>query len=210
MKLLKAACGVGLFAGIGIAVIATSTACSNTGQVRAVFMALDSSGDRVRDTFFTDTTTIFCDISWVGRGNDNTVGVVWMQTSGEQSIFDGTDTRVPVSRIWGGIDQGAPEGETIISFTMNPPQAGDGGTTLPFPVGVWQCVVNVNGEVASTKEFNILYPTPDCPADNAASNGMPCAGYTLAASCRSDDNPDPHACSCPGTPDPIARTWACN
>jgi hypothetical protein len=207
-----------LFIGGGTLTIG-ATGCTSADQVRQIFMALDATGLRPRDMFFTDSTQINCDIVWSGRGTDNTVDVVIIQTSGEPTLFDGSNNVQPLGpavREWSAAEQAPPAGISTLSFQYTPPQSVMGGQ-LPFPVGSFRCVVSVNGESAGESDFTIVYPNPDCPpggvqpSTDVASPMNSCVGYmsslsaTGPATCTNAGNAT-SVCTCTGGVD---RTWVC-
>ena len=211
MRALQVGLVAVVVAGVGAVLTTSSTGCTSASQVRQVFMALDGAGDRPRNTFFTDTTTIYCDIVFSGYSNDETIDVQFVQDKGEDPIFNGSgDTNQPVQRDWGSAETVPGTGIQTIGFTLNRPQAVDGGTTLPFPVGHWKCLVSVNGDSAGEADFTIEYPTPDCPATGGAYDGLECVDHKVGSTCPSDSNlGNATACTCQGTPDPTTRVWVC-
>jgi len=186
MRLAKAACALFL---LGV----TTTSCSAASEVKAVYMALDSNGDRVRDTFYTDTTTIVCNIDWVGNSADTTIDAKIVQTS-------------PIGAVMAAGEQPGTEGEASFSFTWTM-QSASGGGTAPFPTGTFECDVTVNGEPAGISKFQILWPPKDskgneCPAEGAATPGAQCQGWVEQGSvCPSAANLA-QQCSCNGA------TWS--
>jgi hypothetical protein len=187
-----------------------------TAQVRQIFMALDGSGSRVRNQFFTDTTQIFCDVAFAGADPDTTVVATFEQLSGEPSLFDGSgQTNNPLAYNWGSVEVVAQQGESLLSFVMSPPTPVSGGAAYPFPVGTWKCVVSVNGQNAGDTSFTVNYPNPDCPPSGAASFGDNCTAYQLNAQCPSSGNfNNPTACTCTANqPSQFAenglRAWTC-
>jgi hypothetical protein len=191
-----------------------TTGCSATSQVRQIFTALDGTGDRPRDQFFTDTKQIFCDVVFSAYGADETVDVQFIQVKGESPMFDGSNNLGPVSRLWNGNEAVPSKGISTINFTLDQPQEVDGGLKLPFPVGHWKCVVSVNGQNAGEHEFDVVYPTPDCPATGGAYDGMSCAGYQGGAQCPSDSNYTPGGTDCvcqtsAEVADPATRAFKC-
>ncbi len=214
MRLLHAACFAGVAFGVAAVGLSSTTGCSSATQVRQVYMALDGAGTRPRNIFFTDTTSIFCDVQWSGRNPDSTLQVLFEQTSGETPMFSGTGTLGPVNRVWAGAETVPGLGESPQSFSMTAPSSVEGGGSLPFPVGAWKCVVSVNGESAGETDFTIEYPSqyqnqPDCPPDGVATNGLSCDAYLLNAQCPSVAAFNvPTDCTCTGAQYP--RFWICN
>jgi hypothetical protein len=213
MRLLQAVCAV-TTVGAGVvsigALTTAGTGCSDTSQVRQVFMALDGAGNRPRTQFAADTTTLDCDVVWSGHGTDDTIGVQFVQTTGEDPLYNGTNNLQTVSRLWAAGEDAPGEGITTVGFTFNPPTLLDGGTQLPFPVGHYQCRVTAQGQPAGQADFDIVYPQPDCPALGAAYDGLPCVGYQQNAQCPNDDDYDPTklTCTCQAIPD-LTRVFQC-
>ncbi len=201
---------------VAIATTTTTTGCSNASQVRQVFTALDGTGDRPRNKFFTDTQQIFCDVVFSAYSTDETLDVIWLQETGEQTLFEGTGDLHPVARNWSGSEAVPTQGVSTVSFPFQRPTAVDGGATVPFPVGHWKCQVTVNGDPGGSAEFDIIYPDqlnmPDCPATGAVYGGESCAAYKGGAQCPNDSN-TASMCSCQSypndVPDPAARTFVC-
>jgi hypothetical protein len=206
-------------AGLGLVALA-STSCSVTSQVNSIFMALDGEGNRPRDTFYPDTTAIFCDIDWVGRDPDMTLNAFIHQHKGEQVI--GTGSLVSVERLYavGEVDPG--EQRSIVSFSWT--LQSDNGGPAPFPVGEYTCDIEVNGVSAGNSKFEITYPGcnrtdpsncsgglpppgTDCPLGGAALPGSICLGiYRTGAQCPSTNNTaNPTDCTC----DDASGLWQC-
>jgi len=212
MRLLHAVCAVAtLGAGIAsVVTLTTTTGCSDPGQVRQIFMALDGAGNRPRTQFLTDTSTIYCDVVWAGKGTDETIDVQFLQTTGENPMYSGTNQVAPVSRLWAAGEDAPGEGVQTVGFSFVPPSTVDGGSTLPFPVGHYKCLVTVQGQSAGEADFDIDYPTPDCPALGAAYDGLSCVGYQQGAKCPNDSAYDPNnpTCTCQSIPD-LTRVFQC-
>ena len=199
---------------VGLPLVAAgSGGCYGTAQVRQVFMALDSSGNRVRDTFFTDSENIVCDVLYSGADPDTTLVANFVQVTGEPNLFDGSNQIGPVANEWVSIEIAPGTGNSIQAFSMQPPQAVNGGGKLPFPVGAWKCLITVNGQNAGETDFKVVYPTPDCPESGVASAGGNCTAYQLNATCPSSSNfQNPTACTCVDAPPASQvgiRVWSC-
>lgn len=216
MRALQTGLMAALVVGGVVATISTtfSTGCSNVSQVRQIFTALDGTGDRPRDVFFTDTKQIFCDVVFSAYNTDETVDVQFEQVTGEATLYDGSNSLGPVSRLWAAAEGVPTKGVSTLGFTLDSPEGADGGGKLPFPVGHWKCVVTVNGEHAGDHDFDVKYPTPDCPSSGGAYSGLSCAGYQGGAQCPSDSNfQNTTACVCQSasdvTGDPASRVFQC-
>ena len=238
MRLLKA---VGC-AAVGSAVVAIMTSvsgCSDANQVRQVFMALTVPSppqqSHVRTVFFDDVlgpssqgsagAGLFCVVDWSGVNPDSTLDVTLKQTSGEQTLFDGSGTDPskwqPVARQWGFFETFPTTGTAkLISFQLQTLQDIATGEQLPLPVGQWECDVAVNGEPAGNTQFTVIYPetqngVPECPIGLVESTGNPCTAFPLgvAPTCPSAaDYNNATACHCevPDGGQPADRTWVCN
>jgi hypothetical protein len=220
MRLRTLACCGGI--AVGLTAILATPGCDAASQVRQVYLALDGQGLRVRNEFFTDTASIFCDVVWSGRGTDNSVQAVFTQTAGEMTLFDGTGTDpskwTPVNRQWGAAEQNPPAGVATLSFELPTFSNLENGDPLPYPVGQWTCTLSVNGEEAGSSDFTVLYPPAEngnlngCPPAYVTSTGNSCAGYIQGAQCPSaaQDNQNT-ACQCilPDGGGPADRVWLC-
>ena len=209
MRVVRSALSLGV-AGF-VTALCLSTGCSVESQVRQVFMDLDGTGDRVRDTFFTDQEKFYCNIVYSAQNADTTLDVELVQTTSEDPLFAGSGPLHQVERLWGvkSLPGGPPSSSVqIVAIEADPPTDALTGSILPFPVGDWQCRVYTNGVKAGESDFTIAYPSPDCPADDAASSGQPCAAYKLNETCPSTNNlQNTTACTCVGTD--RTRTWSC-
>lgn len=215
MRALQTGLVVALVVG-GIAAATTTTlttGCGTASQVRQIFMALDGNGDRPRNTFYPDTKQIFCDVVFSGYTTDETLDVQWIQDKGETVMYDGTGNLQSVSRLWAASEAVPTKGISTVGFPLDPPHQIDGGAQLPFPVGHWRCVVTINGVSAGESDFDIVYPTPDCPAGGGAYNGLSCVGNKGDDHCPVDSNYQPNGtdCRCQNSSeaDPQGRTWVC-
>jgi hypothetical protein len=196
--------------------------CDYASQVRQVYMALDGSGLRVRNEFFTDTKEIWCDVVWSGRGTDNSVQAIFTQTHGEQNLFDGSNpqpfTQLQHPRQWSANEVNPPPGIQTVAFGLPLFTDIQTGNPLPYPVGIWKCTITVNGENAGESDFTINYPPAEngnpngCPPAYVTSTGNSCVGYVANAHCPSAEYADnPNACSCdiPTDGGDSDRIWVC-
>ncbi len=180
--------------------------------MRQIYTALDGAGNRPRNVFFTDTQLIYCDVVWSGVSNDETVTAQLIQISGEPSLYDGSNnTNNQKSYLWSGGESVPGTGNQTVAFSFNPPTAGDGGSTLPYAVGKYKCLISVNGSSAGEADFEVQYPSPDCPASGGAYDTMPCVAYANGAQCPVDSNYQTNGtqCTCQPAADPLARAFSC-
>ena len=213
MKALRAGLVVSVVAG-SIGIVTGSTGCFGPSQVRQIYMALDGQGFRPRNIFYPDTSSIYCDVTFSASSNDETVDAIFTQTTGEATLYDGTNNLQPVSRLWATGEQAPNEGVSTLSFAFNPPQLSNGGSPAPFAVGHYQCQIIVNGADGGHADFDIQYADPDCPVGGAANSTLPCMGNKAGAQCPSDDSfGNGSACTCPSVAqvggDPTLRMWVC-
>jgi hypothetical protein len=143
-------------------------------------MALDDKGDRKRSTFFTDTTSIFCDGELVSGRADVTVG----STIRARTIYDpASDSLVPArGRAWIGEEAPGKTSGTIVSFRLLKVPGGVNGANddgLPYPVGTYNCELSIDGETEDSVDFAIEFP--DCPVLPPVSD-QPCRGWVRAGS----------------------------
>lgn len=216
MKALQAGLAATLaVVAVGAVGLTTATSgCTGTAQVRQIFTGLDGVGDRPRDTFYTDTTAIYCNVVFSGADHDETVDVQIVQTTGEAVPFDGTNQLGPVSRLWSAAEAVPTPGLSTVSFTFSPAAADGGGSGAPWAVGHYECRVQVNGASAGKADFDVDYPTPDCPVAGGAIDGTSCAAYKGGEKCPSVANYDPNnpTCRCQSSTEvatPIARLFCC-
>ena len=179
-------------------VLSSVASCSSSASVRSVTTALDGQNDRPRNTFYPDTNSIFCNVEFVGQKRDTTLQVFIRQIRAE----NGWGGPLQASNVLVGGQEYVPQpGSQIVSFSLQHPSTGS--DQAPYPVGVFQCEVQVNGELASIAQFQIVYPNPDCPPLGATA-GTVCRGYHRPnASCAG--NNQAQKCSC----DPNSGKWSC-
>jgi hypothetical protein len=186
------------------AAVGPVAACGSATETRNVYMALDSSGNRPRDTFFTDTTQIFCNVDYVGQRLDTTVQARIRQISRETS-WGG-----PVAAsnfILGGAEKAPGSGSQVLSFgfTIVPPPGSDSSQSqLPWPIGDYRCEVTVNGVAQGVANFHIIYPS--CP-ELPVLNQTPCLGFVKPAQACPSAN-QAVACTCDAD-GPLKGLWNC-
>lgn len=136
--------------------------CSAAQEVRSFKCALDSSNDRPRTTFFTDTEAFYCNVEFIGQRRDTTLQIYIRQVRREQTWGGNLEA---CNVLLTGAESAPSTGSSIQSLNIKRPEPTDGTSDeLPFPVGVYQAEAVVNGVVQATTQFQITYPTPDCPA----------------------------------------------
>lgn len=148
--------------------------CSAAQEVRSFKCALDASNDRPRTTFFTDTETFYCNVEFIGQRRDTTLQIYIRQVRREQTWGGNLEA---CNVLLTGAESAPSTGSSVQSLNIKRPEATDGSSdVLPFPVGVFQAEAVVNGVVQATTQFQITYPTPDCPA-LAVLPGTLCRGF---------------------------------
>ena len=185
--------------------LAPVVACGSSTEARNVYMALDSAGDRPRDTFFTDTKQIFCNIEYVGQRRDTTVQARIHQLSHEAS-WGGVVTAG--SFILGGAEQAPGAGQQALSFgfTLVPAPGSKGAQQgqQPWPIGDYRCEITVNGVAQGAAPFRIIYPTcPELPPQEQSA----CLGFVRPAqACPATNQAVNCTCDADG---PLKGLWNC-
>ena len=180
-------------------------ACGSSTEARNLYMALDASGNRPRDTFFTDTKQLFCNIDYVGQRRDTTVQARIHQVSREAS-WGGVVTAG--SYILGGGEQVPGTGSQVVSFAFTlvpaPGSTGEPQGQLPWPIGDYRCEITVNGVSEGAAPFRIIYPTcPELPPTPRSS----CIGFVRPAqACPATNQAVNCTCDADG---PLKGLWNC-
>ena len=198
------------FAALGALLAPILDGCADR-EIHSIVMALDGTGDRPRDTFFTDTSIIYCVGKYASSRKDITINAVIRRVNDENNVK--IDEIYGVGELAPGISAG------VVAFEMNrptPPPDQPGGTTLPYPVGTYQCELYVDGLDPAAAEnqpgssarnhdpqqevqFKIQYPV--CPVAYPQT-GDACGGYFKTNQvCRGADART--KCTCDGT------VWQC-
>ena len=169
-------------------------------------MALDTGGARVRNVFYTDTTSISCVLDWVGNSPDTTIDAIIKQTYKEDPSNPGS--LVPFAgAIMAAGELAGTEGPATFGFPWAM-QSPSGGGVAPYPIGKYECDISVNGEAAGTATFTVQYPPLDsnghmCPAAGVAMPLTTCEGWVQqGATCPSAKDLS-QTCVCGGA------TWSC-
>jgi hypothetical protein len=141
----------------------------DTAGFKRTYMALDSQGQRKRDTFFTDSESIFCVAELASGVEDTTVHGVFDQ----RSIFlPENGQKVDFRQQIGSAELAPGKGEELIaSFELKRTNAED-----PYLAGEYGCLLYLNGELESALSFQVLYPS--CPLA-PVQPGFRCAGFVL-------------------------------
>jgi hypothetical protein len=156
-------------AGLLSALLLLTAGCDTAGFSDA-FMALDSSGNRKREHFFTDTESIFCIGKLASGVNDLTV----TGTLRAEQLYDLRDGSPRNVNFYLGRDEEAPGAGTdiIVSYEMLHPDPDS-----PYPAGRFVCELSLDGKVEERVPFEINYPA--CPDAPIVDGGI-CAGFVLA------------------------------
>jgi hypothetical protein len=194
-RLLPRALSLGI---IGLA-CASTFSCGAGSEVRKVYMALDSTGERTRTEFYSDSTEFFCNVDYVGAQRNTTVYAVIRRVAtlkdadkpGEAYNIEGkTDDVLAVGEAAPGTLKGT------IGFQIGRPKPTDPNAMdqeLPFARGLYDCEIYVNRDplpnrdpnapVADVKKapngvsrFAVRWPPGECPIGYAKA-GTKCAGF---------------------------------
>jgi hypothetical protein len=188
-------------------------ACADT-EVHSVYAALDASGDRRRSSFFTDTSTIYCDADYAAQRLDITFNAVIRQ------VFDPKGGTVPLNEpganadivtAIGELDPGISHG--VLSLQWSRPMDTSGsGATLPFPAGWYRCEYFVDGIDPKTglrSGQKVLQGQTSFRVDYIF---CPVAGVTAGTLCRNYVQPGtvggPTNTGCKGTD--ASKTYKCD
>jgi hypothetical protein len=191
---------------IGALLAPTIGACGDL-EIRSVYMALDGQGDRRRNSFFTDTTNIFCDADYAANRRDTTFNALI------RYVVDANGAPVDVVMAIGELAPGISHG--VMSLTWPRPMDPMGGVQ-PFPKGKYRCEYYVDGidpKTGVSSKMRVIQGTADftveyinCPVAGAVA-GTKCAGYVAPGSgsngCLNALNMK-QACNCDGT-----GFWVC-
>ena len=172
-------------------VVAALAGCDTAGFKRS-YLALDSEGHRKRDSFFTDTESMFCVAELASGVDDVTVQGVFEL----RAIFSSeSGERVPIQRPIGSAEVAPGAGEDLIaSFELLRANAEE-----PYQAGDYACLLYLNGELESELTFPIHYPS--CPAAPIEA-GFRCAGFVLNGQVCPGASGNPCVCDASGT-------WQC-
>lgn len=156
------------------ALLLSLTGCDTAG-FRDAYMALDSSGDRERERFFTDTEGIFCIAKLASGVDDVTVNAALRATQ----LYDARGGKPTDVDYYLGVSEEAPgKGEDItVSFELERPEP-----EAPYAAGRFVCELSIDGELRERIPFEVAFP--DCPVAPIFSGGA-CAGFVReGARCR--------------------------
>ncbi|RYZ05480.1 MAG: hypothetical protein EOO73_19715 [Myxococcales bacterium] len=174
------------------AMLLLATGCDTSG-FRDAYMALDSSGDRERERFFTDTEAIFCVGKLASGVNDVTVNAALRATH----LYDPHDGQaIEVDYLLGVSEEAPGKGEDItVSFELEreAPEA-------PYTAGRFVCELSLDGELKEKIPFEVALP--DCPAAPIFDGGV-CAGFVLEGARCAGALKGPCVCESDGY-------WACD
>jgi hypothetical protein len=181
------------------------SACTSTGNVVDVHMALDDKGWRERNEFFTDSEKIFC-VGKLGLGRPS--AVVEMKIRQYQRYDFIANKFIDADGV-AAVDEQQPERskEPIdLSLELKPrgPTDGESGDAVPFTPGRYQCEVYLDGEVQGTAPFNILFPP--CPEFSIAPETRCYGFYRIGDTCPryGQSSTNPKVCKCTAE-----EGWAC-
>jgi hypothetical protein len=143
-------------------------ACDTVG-VKDAYTALDVSGNRKRDVFYTDTESIYCVIEMASGVTDVTV----ISRLIANTIYDPfTGEPRPIGAIVDVDEQAPGAGDSLtIAFEIEKDSDDD-----PYPAGAYTCEFLIDGALQATMDFEVRYP--DCPFKPIESDTS-CAGLVL-------------------------------
>lgn len=157
-----------------LVLLGVTTSCSSTARVIDVYTALDGTGDRKRQVFFTDSTELHCVVEGAFSRRGVTLEILYRQvqaydlTNGK--FFD-TDRVQARSEFAPGTGDGRQFFDSRLT-TVGPD--GEPAEELPLEAGRWICDVYLEGKLEDTAIFNIVFP--ECPPAEIL-NGDRCIGF---------------------------------
>jgi len=145
-----------------------ATACDTSGFSDA-YLALDSSGKRHRDYFYTDTEAIYC-IGKLASGVDDLTVSVTIRAEEIDDPKTGAAQRVDYYLGTEDVAPGAGK-DLVVSFKLEKEEEDE-----PYPAGKFVCELSLDGELAERVPFEIRFP--NCP-EAPIVDGMLCGGFVL-------------------------------
>ena len=157
-----------------VLLLAAVSSCATTARINDVYTALDATGTRRRNVFFTDTKEIHC-VAEMGIGRP---GVTVEAIIRSLQSYDFVSGRYfEQNRVLANAEGSPQRAEGIQHFDVTLKPAGPNGedaTGQPFPPGRFICEVYLDGELTKTAIFNIAFP--DCPTA-LIRTGTQCFGF---------------------------------
>lgn len=181
------------------------SACTSTGNVVDIRMALDENGWRERNQFFTDSEKIYC-VGKLGIGRPS--AIVEMKIREYQRYdflankFIDTDGVAAVEEM--KPDRSKEPIDLSLELTPRGPTDGESGGAVPFNPGRYECEVYLDGELQGTAPFNILFPP--CPEFSIAPETRCYGFYRAGDTCPryGQSSTNPKICKCTAE-----EGWAC-
>jgi hypothetical protein len=172
------------------------SSCTATARITDTYMALDSSGDRKRNVFFTDSKEIHCVVEMgIGRPGTTVTAIVRQ----DQSYDFIADRFFEADRVLANAETGptAQEGIQKLDVTLKPSgPSGEDATGSPYPPGRYQCEAYLDGELQKVSIFNIDFPP--CPTASILPGSLCYGFYKKLDVCPKygDTSRDPAKCRC--------------
>lgn len=185
--------------------VVAAPACSQTAAIVDIRMALDEEGWAQRDVFFTDTEKIYC----VGRMGVGRPGVVVEMRIRQYQVYNFVTNELLDADGIAAYERDEPdrsEDWQFVSLEITPksPTEGEGGESVPFPRGRFECEMYVDGVLQGTAPFIIDFPP--CPESTIVPETMCFGFYTEGSVCPKYGalSRFPRTCKCTA-----ADGWAC-
>lgn len=187
-----------------------ASACGDL-EIHSVYAALDGTGSRRRTSFFTDTTSIYCDADYASSRMDITFNAVIRQVYDANKVSPGAPvpqnepgSNTDVIMALGEISPGIGHGVLNLQWTRPMDMSGS-GDTLPFPAGWYRCEYLVDGidpktgyragnaVIQGKASFRVDYI--NCPVAGVTA-GTTCKGYVGAGAgaCKGTDASKSYKC----------------
>ena len=160
------------------------TAGCDTAGFSDAYMALDSSGKRKRDHFFTDTEDIYCVGKMASGVEDLTVSASLRATQ----IYDRRGGKPIDVDYYLGVEDLAPGAGSDITVSFKLERT---DSDAPYLAGKFVCELAIDGEVRERVPFDVRFP--ECPEAPIVNDAL-CGGFVLeGARCGGALNDD---CTC--------------
>jgi hypothetical protein len=184
--------------------VAAVSSCTTTARVTDVYMALDGTGDRKRNVFFTDSKEIHCIVEMgIGRPGSTIEAIVRQ----DQSYDFIADRFFEADRVLANAEL-APspqQGIQKLDVTLKPAGPnGEDATGSPYPPGRYQCEAYLDGALEKVTIFNIDFPP--CPTALILPGSLFYGFYKKVDVCPKygDTSRDPARCRC------TIKGWECD
>jgi hypothetical protein len=158
---------------VGGVLLGLSLMSCNTAAVKHSYMSLDQDGRRKRTQFYTDTDKIYC-IGELAIGRKDVSITAFLRTTALALPPSGMKVPLASTLAAKDVSPSSTGSDILVSFELLKSKTAD-----PWLAGDFNCELSIDGELAASIPFQILYPT--CPVQPPR-HGDSCAGFFLPRS----------------------------